>query len=68
MERWDAPVQKIVMVWWPVSVYFGWVTIATVANVSLYLTKLNWDGSPLTPADLGDFDNITGGRHISEHD
>ena len=49
MEKWDAPVRKIVLVWWPISIYFGWVTVATVANTSLYLTKLGWDGSPLTP-------------------
>ncbi len=48
MEKWDAPVRKIVLVWWPISIYFGWVTVATVANTSLYLTKLGWDGSPLT--------------------
>lgn len=50
MERWDAPVPKIVMVWWPISIYFGWLTVATVANTSLYFTKLGWDGSPLSPS------------------
>ncbi len=29
-------------VWWPISLYAGWITVATVANISAYLTKVNW--------------------------
>ncbi|MBO3700750.1 tryptophan-rich sensory protein [Roseivirga sp. E12] len=29
-------------VWWPVSLYFGWITVATVANISAYLAKIEW--------------------------
>jgi hypothetical protein len=32
----------------PVSLYLGWICIATVANTSVWLTSLNWDGSPLS--------------------
>jgi len=28
----------------PISVYFGWITVATIANVTALLVKLNWDG------------------------
>lgn len=28
----------------PFSIYFGWITIATIANVSVFLVSLNWDG------------------------
>lgn len=28
--------------WWPASLYAGWITVATVANVSAYLAKINW--------------------------
>ncbi len=28
----------------PFSVYLGWITIATVANVTAYLVSINWDG------------------------
>lgn len=49
MEKWDAPIKTIVLLWWPFSIYFGWVTVAVVANISLYLTKIGWDGSPLSP-------------------
>ncbi|MEM6647569.1 MAG: tryptophan-rich sensory protein [Bacteroidota bacterium] len=31
------------------SVYLGWVTVATLANISAVLDYLGWDGSPLTP-------------------
>lgn len=29
-------------VWWPLSLYAGWITVATVANISAYLAKINW--------------------------
>ncbi len=28
----------------PFSVYFGWITVATVANISVWLVSINWDG------------------------
>jgi hypothetical protein len=28
----------------PFSIYFGWVTIATVANITIWLVSINWDG------------------------
>lgn len=28
----------------PLSIYFGWLTIATIANISVYLLALNWKG------------------------
>jgi hypothetical protein len=32
----------------PLSLYFGWIIIATVANVSAALVGLGWEGQPLT--------------------
>lgn len=29
-------------VWWPISLYAGWITVATIANISAYLAKINW--------------------------
>lgn len=37
-----APKQKW-LVALPFALYFGWITVATVANVSAYLTFLEWD-------------------------
>lgn len=28
----------------PFSVYYGWITIATIANVTTYLVSINWNG------------------------
>jgi hypothetical protein len=28
----------------PISIYAGWITVATVANISAYLAKLDWSG------------------------
>lgn len=28
----------------PFAVYFGWITIATVANVTVFLVSINWNG------------------------
>jgi translocator protein len=33
------------------SVYLGWITVATVANVSAYLVQLGWDGG-FVPAEV----------------
>ena len=42
MERWDAPIPVIALLWWPISAYSGWIAVATIANISAYLAKENW--------------------------
>lgn len=49
MELWDAPVPVIVFFWWPFVIYSGWVTVASIANVSAYLVKIGWSGFGLSP-------------------
>ncbi len=49
MELFDASKSTIVFLWWPFVIYSGWVTVASVANVSSYLVKINWDGFGLSP-------------------
>lgn len=44
MERWDAPFPKILLLWWPFCLYSGWITVAIIANISAYLTKVGWQG------------------------
>ena len=44
MELDDEPFPIIAFVWWPFVVYAGWVTVASIANVSSYLVKIGWDG------------------------
>lgn len=48
MERWDAPKEIIAFSWWPICLYSGWITVATIANIALYLTKIGWNGEFLT--------------------
>jgi benzodiazapine receptor len=33
----------------PFSVYLGWITVASIANVSATLVSLNWDGFGISP-------------------
>lgn len=35
----------------PLSIYFGWITVATIANISVYLSSTGWDGGQLTYID-----------------
>src|SRR5699024_2878392 len=44
MEIEDASLRKIAFVWWPISLYSGWITVALIANISAYLTKFGWNG------------------------
>lgn len=49
MELWDAPLSVIVFLWWPFVIYSGWVTVASIANISAYLVKIAWDGFGVSP-------------------
>jgi len=49
LEIWDAPVRTIAFVWWPICIYLGWIVVAAVANVSVYLVSVNWQGGFLSP-------------------
>ncbi len=35
---------SIVCTQWPLSIYLGWISIATIANASIYLVAINWNG------------------------
>jgi hypothetical protein len=49
MEKWDAPFITIAAIWWPFSLYFGWINVALIANVSIYLVSIGYTGSPIGP-------------------
>jgi len=42
MEKWDAPFSTIAFFWWPICLYSGWITVATIANISAVLVKKDW--------------------------
>lgn len=35
-------------VWWPFAIYAGWVSVASIANVSSYLVKVDWNAFGLS--------------------
>jgi hypothetical protein len=39
MEIWDAPFPVIALVWWPLCLYTGWISVATIANISAWLNS-----------------------------
>lgn len=43
-NRAQLSMREMFLVRLPFSVYFGWITIATIANVTSYLVSLNWNG------------------------
>ena len=48
MERWDAPIEIIAFVWWPICFYSGWIAVATIANISAFIISLGIEFSQLT--------------------
>ena len=49
LEIWDAPVRIITFVWWPICIYLGWIVVATVANMSVFLVSIGWQGGFISP-------------------
>ena len=35
---------ETVGIYWPISIYSGWISVAIVANIAAYLSKLGWQG------------------------
>lgn len=44
MELEYHPVKNYVFIFWPFAIYSGWVSVALIANIAAWLTKINWDG------------------------
>jgi hypothetical protein len=40
LEIWDAPLKVMFFVWWPIVIYFGWVLIASVQNITIFVSSL----------------------------
>lgn len=49
MEMDLIPIKKIALTWWPFAIYLGWISVALIANVAAYLTKIGWNGFGLSP-------------------
>ncbi|MDX1762059.1 MAG: tryptophan-rich sensory protein [Christiangramia sp.] len=48
MELWDAPFKVIAFYWWPICLYSGWISVASIANMASWLTVIGWDGALFT--------------------
>lgn len=44
MELDDEPLEVIAFLWWPFSLYSGWITVALIANMASWLTYKEWKG------------------------
>jgi hypothetical protein len=44
-----APLAETWLIRLPVSVYLGWITVATIANITALLYYLRWDGLGIAP-------------------
>ena len=36
------------LIWTPFSVYFGWITVASIANITVFLVSIGWNGFGIT--------------------
>lgn len=44
MQLEEATWVKTALFYWPFAIYSGWVTVASIANISTYLIKIEWNG------------------------
>lgn len=49
MELDFHPFRNYLFVFWPFALYSGWISVAFIANVSAWLTKMNWSGWGISP-------------------
>jgi hypothetical protein len=48
MELDVIALKKVALEWWPFTIYIGWISVALIADVAAYLTKIGWDGFGLS--------------------
>ncbi len=44
MELDFQPLHRYLLIYWPFAFYSGWITVAFIADIAAYLTKIQWDG------------------------
>lgn len=49
MEMDLIPIKQIALTWWPFAIYLGWISVALIANIAAWFTKIGWDGFGLSP-------------------
>jgi hypothetical protein len=48
MEMELISIKKIALTWWPFCLYAGWITVALIADIAAWLTKIGWPGFGLS--------------------
>ncbi len=44
MELDFHPIKKYLFIFWPFAIYAGWISVALIANLAAWLTKIEWNG------------------------
>ena len=44
LELDDERLSIIAFLWWPFTIYSGWITVAFIANMAAWLTSIEWSG------------------------
>ena len=52
----------------PFSVYFGWITVATIANITTLLVDIGWNGFGILRVDLDNSYHHYRASNRSRHD
>jgi hypothetical protein len=50
LELDDEPVRTILFVWWPITIYLGWIMVATIACVAAWLVSSGYQGGNIGDA------------------
>lgn len=51
MELDYHPFKKYLFIFWPFALYAGWISVALIADVAAWLTKINWEGWGISQAE-----------------
>lgn len=43
-ELTNPPLRIVACVWWPFVIYAGWISVALIADIAAFLTKIKWSG------------------------
>ncbi|TYQ15308.1 UNVERIFIED_CONTAM: hypothetical protein Cloal_1743 [Acetivibrio alkalicellulosi] len=49
LKQYKLSLKEKIFVQIPFSIYFGWITVATIANVTTYLVSIDWNGFGIAP-------------------
>ncbi|MGB3558276.1 MAG: tryptophan-rich sensory protein [Geitlerinemataceae cyanobacterium] len=52
LKRVDSPGRALPKLWvdFPISIYLGWISVATIVNVAIALTSIGWQGWGISPS------------------